>query len=415
MSFWCAQASQRPRGRARAHRRAVAEPRELLVVLRDAHLDRVAVVAGVDEPHIASATCSAVSGVARRASRRRARARAARSSPPRSPRRARGNGTPRRWSSQAPLTMANRLRRAIGSVIGASVADPGGSLLLSLVACTRSSAAGLPPALPRGRCWSLVLAGLAMVGTVAIPWLTGRAIDDDRRRRPRRAASARARDRRRRRRAARVLGRAAAGGRPRLARRRVRPAQPALRAPAGARARLLRPPADRPADVARDGRPAVGPLLPRLRPRLHRPERADDRCSRRSRCWRCSPRLGGAGARPVPFVVLVAARYGRRSRPALQEVQQRIAELTADVEENVSGVRVVKAFAAEPRQLERFRHSVARVFDQSMLDPAARLLQPVHRLPAEPRPRRDPALRRAPGHRRDADARATSPRSTPTC
>jgi ABC-type multidrug transport system fused ATPase/permease subunit len=66
-------------------------------------------------------------------------------------------------------------------------------------------------------------------------------------------------------------------------------------------------------------------------------------------------------------VVLVAARYGRRSRPALQEVQQRIAELTADVEENVSGVRVVKAFAAEERQLDRFRSTVARVFDQSMI------------------------------------------------
>jgi ATP-binding cassette subfamily B protein len=69
---------------------------------------------------------------------------------------------------------------------------------------------------------------------------------------------------------------------------------------------------------------------------------------------------------PVPFVVAVAARYGRRSRPALQEVQQRIAELTAEAEENISGVRVVKAFAAEPRQLERFRHAVRRVFDQAM-------------------------------------------------
>jgi ATP-binding cassette subfamily B protein len=69
---------------------------------------------------------------------------------------------------------------------------------------------------------------------------------------------------------------------------------------------------------------------------------------------------------PVPFVVVVATRYGLRSRPALQEVQQRIAELTADVEENVSGVRVVKAFAAEPRQLGRFRNQVHRVFDQAM-------------------------------------------------
>src|SRR3712207_506895 len=54
------------------------------------------------------------------------------------------------------------------------------------------------------------------------------------------------------------------------------------------------------------------------------------------------PALGALALTPVPFVVLIAARYGQRSRPALQEVQQRIAELTADVEENVSGVRVVK-------------------------------------------------------------------------
>ncbi|HKH18747.1 MAG TPA: ABC transporter ATP-binding protein [Solirubrobacteraceae bacterium] len=78
------------------------------------------------------------------------------------------------------------------------------------------------------------------------------------------------------------------------------------------------------------------------------------------------PGLAALALLPVPFVVLIAARYGRRSRPALQEVQQRIAELTADVEENVSGIRVVKAFAAEPRQLARFEGTVGRVFDQSM-------------------------------------------------
>jgi ABC-type multidrug transport system fused ATPase/permease subunit len=78
------------------------------------------------------------------------------------------------------------------------------------------------------------------------------------------------------------------------------------------------------------------------------------------------PELGALALSPVPFVVFVAARYGRRSRPALQEVQQRIAELTADVEENVSGIRVVKAFAAEDRQMGRFRGSATRVFDQNM-------------------------------------------------
>ena len=71
------------------------------------------------------------------------------------------------------------------------------------------------------------------------------------------------------------------------------------------------------------------------------------------------PALAALSLVPVPFVVFVAARYGRRARPALQEVQQRIAELTAEVEENVSGVRVVKSFAREQRQLERFRHAGA--------------------------------------------------------
>ena len=78
------------------------------------------------------------------------------------------------------------------------------------------------------------------------------------------------------------------------------------------------------------------------------------------------PTLGLIAMAPVPFVVVIANRYGRRARPAIQEVQQRIAELTANAEENISGVRVVKSFAREPLQLERFRHSVARVFGQAM-------------------------------------------------
>jgi ABC-type multidrug transport system fused ATPase/permease subunit len=77
--------------------------------------------------------------------------------------------------------------------------------------------------------------------------------------------------------------------------------------------------------------------------------------------------LAAVSLAPVPFVIYVAYRYGVRNRPATQEVQQRIAELTAEAEENVSGVRVVKAFAQERRQLERFDGVVKRVFDQSMV------------------------------------------------
>jgi ATP-binding cassette subfamily B protein len=69
---------------------------------------------------------------------------------------------------------------------------------------------------------------------------------------------------------------------------------------------------------------------------------------------------------PAPLVVYASSRYNRVSRPAVQEVQQRLAELTAEAEENVSGVRIVKAFAREEHQLRRFRRAVARVFDQSI-------------------------------------------------
>jgi ATP-binding cassette subfamily B protein len=80
------------------------------------------------------------------------------------------------------------------------------------------------------------------------------------------------------------------------------------------------------------------------------------------------PELALIALLPVPLVVYSTYRYSRRARPALEEVQQRIAELTADVQENIAGVRVVKAFAREAHQRARFERSVTRVFQQSMLE-----------------------------------------------
>jgi ATP-binding cassette subfamily B protein len=79
-----------------------------------------------------------------------------------------------------------------------------------------------------------------------------------------------------------------------------------------------------------------------------------------------NPLLAVLALIPAPLVVYTASRYNRISRPAQQEVQQRVAELTAEAEENVSGIRIVKAFAREEYQLHRFQRSVARVFDQSI-------------------------------------------------
>jgi ABC-type multidrug transport system fused ATPase/permease subunit len=79
-----------------------------------------------------------------------------------------------------------------------------------------------------------------------------------------------------------------------------------------------------------------------------------------------NPLLALVALIPAPFVILAATRYSQISRPAQQEVQQRIGELTAEAEENVSGIRIVKAFAREEHQLHRFQRVVARVFDQSI-------------------------------------------------
>jgi ABC-type multidrug transport system fused ATPase/permease subunit len=79
-----------------------------------------------------------------------------------------------------------------------------------------------------------------------------------------------------------------------------------------------------------------------------------------------NPWLAALALIPTPFVVLAAARFSQLSRPAVQEIQQRIAELTAEAEESISGIRVVKAFAREEHMLGRFQHSVGRVFDQNV-------------------------------------------------
>src|SRR5512132_2567033 len=73
----------------------------------------------------------------------------------------------------------------------------------------------------------------------------------------------------------------------------------------------------------------------------------------------------------APVLSVAAFRYSRASHPVLKEVQQRVADVTTQAEENIVGVRVVKAFAQEPRQLATFSAGTERIFDQALL--AARL------------------------------------------
>jgi ATP-binding cassette subfamily B protein len=67
-----------------------------------------------------------------------------------------------------------------------------------------------------------------------------------------------------------------------------------------------------------------------------------------------------------PAMMVAAYRYSRISHPVLKDVQQRIADVTTHAEENIVGVRVVKAFAQEERETRRFAALAQRVFDQAI-------------------------------------------------
>jgi ABC-type multidrug transport system fused ATPase/permease subunit len=73
----------------------------------------------------------------------------------------------------------------------------------------------------------------------------------------------------------------------------------------------------------------------------------------------------------VPLLVHRAFVFARRYRPLSIDIQQQLAVLTARLEQNLRGARVVKAFAQEEAEVERFDRQNARWFDLSAL--AARL------------------------------------------
>jgi ABC-type multidrug transport system fused ATPase/permease subunit len=68
----------------------------------------------------------------------------------------------------------------------------------------------------------------------------------------------------------------------------------------------------------------------------------------------------------TPVLVVVAYLYSHASHPILKDVQQRMADMTTVAEENIVGVNVVKAFAQEEREQEKFSRRSEAVFDQSV-------------------------------------------------
>ena len=68
----------------------------------------------------------------------------------------------------------------------------------------------------------------------------------------------------------------------------------------------------------------------------------------------------------LPALLIVTLRFSGKLRPILQDVQQKIADVTEAAEENVVGSRIVRIFAREDDELEKFSRRSYRVFEASV-------------------------------------------------
>ena len=68
----------------------------------------------------------------------------------------------------------------------------------------------------------------------------------------------------------------------------------------------------------------------------------------------------------TPVLVVVAYRYSHVAHPTLREVQQKLADVATVAEENIVGVHVVKSFAQEPQEQQKFETRSEAVFEQTI-------------------------------------------------
>jgi ATP-binding cassette, subfamily B, multidrug efflux pump len=68
----------------------------------------------------------------------------------------------------------------------------------------------------------------------------------------------------------------------------------------------------------------------------------------------------------LPVALAVFMFFGSITQPLFREVQRRISRLNTILQENMAGLKVVKAFAREPHEQSRFDESADRVLDQQL-------------------------------------------------
>jgi ATP-binding cassette subfamily B protein len=79
-----------------------------------------------------------------------------------------------------------------------------------------------------------------------------------------------------------------------------------------------------------------------------------------------NPQLGLLAIAAMPVLAVQSIRFGRVFRPLSFQIQKQLSVLTTRVEQNLRGARVVKTFAQEDAEIERFEIENRRWFDLSV-------------------------------------------------
>jgi ATP-binding cassette subfamily B protein len=82
-------------------------------------------------------------------------------------------------------------------------------------------------------------------------------------------------------------------------------------------------------------------------------------------CAQIDPVLALIGLGTLPLIAVTAWAVGARIRPAFERAREQLGVVTSRLQDNLQGIRVVKTYVQEGREIERFRHESDHLRDQS--------------------------------------------------
>jgi ATP-binding cassette, subfamily B, multidrug efflux pump len=82
--------------------------------------------------------------------------------------------------------------------------------------------------------------------------------------------------------------------------------------------------------------------------------------------FRTDATLAAIALAPLPILLWYSVRFGIAIRPMFLKVQQQFGTMTSTLQENVAGIRVVRTFAQEQAESERFEGELEELFERNL-------------------------------------------------